>query len=57
VDEQARSHGLALLSSDMPERLANRVYRHSHIRRYLLQRGVQELLLRDQFLCGLDLLE
>ena len=57
VDEQARGHGLALLSSDMPERLANRVDRHAHVRRDLLQCGVQELLLRDQFLCGLDLLE
>ena len=57
VEKQARGHGLALLSSDMPERLANRVDRHAHIRRDLLECGVQELLLRDQFLCGLDLLE
>ena len=57
MNEQARCHGLTLLAGNVPKSFADRVDGHAHIRRNLLERGVQKLLLRDQFLCGLYLLE
>ena len=57
MNEQARCHGLTLLAGNVPKSFADRVDGHAHIRRDLLERGVQKLLLRDEFLCGLYLLE